>query len=643
MRTSSAQWGKEVRQMAWPWAGVMGVALFVAVRTFGNGAAEPLQLGPWRDVTEGALALGTFVGTALLAALPLGSEFQYRTLAQRLSQPIDRREVWRQKFAITIAAVAPPAAIFVAVLVRRDGLPFATMAAAWMLVTLFGAIPVTLLARSIIGAMVLNEIPATGITCCWMYYEKHHYFPVMGLWVVGVAVVAYVVVTTWLGRRMLLRFQAVDGMQAGEDFVPVTKLMPEAVTRWFECRPGQPIVNLVKREFRITRVLWLLIAIYLAAWAFLVVFRLVPDERTGQRYIAFAVTAIMGVIIAVLAGTLSLGEEKTAGTHEWHMTLPLSITTQWAVKLLFAVGSSVVGIALLPMGLLALGRWAGYPIGEFLNNDVIVGWVLEAAAVTLVAFWVACVVKGTVQATLWVFPIGFVVGLASEVGSWLLGRFDPTLQHWMARLVAWLDPIALGRVLDRYMFYLGFRNLAGLVIAPLLAIGLIQSLRMFRAQFGANHLRVVRFALPLIAVTFLWGAGSDVLFDVLRQCWHQSSATIAETDKAIGTVLKVTAGTNGPVRQISADDLAKATPLSPGTRRWLQNASITVSPAPDRGRFAPYYPGRIWAPISAEQTRDRSSYTALLHNTRDGDCRLTFQRQQGVAASYAGFVVASCE
>src|SRR5512140_3650525 len=111
MRSSSPQLMKEVRQLAWPWTAVT-VAGIVLLAGPWLGAFPQMTTGRWHHFTDWVLAAGTFFGALLLAALPLGAEFQYRTLALRLAQPVERRALWRQKFLVSLAAVAPPATIY---------------------------------------------------------------------------------------------------------------------------------------------------------------------------------------------------------------------------------------------------------------------------------------------------------------------------------------------------------------------------------------------------------------------------------------------------------------------------------------------------------------------------------------------------
>src|SRR4051812_38299437 len=154
MRSSSAQIAKEARQLAWPWTILMLGGMLVLARPW----LPDLSIGPapWR-VAEWILPIGAFFGSTLLAALPLGSEFQFRTLAMRFAQPIERRDLWRQKFLVTAVAVAPPAVIYCLAIGLRFGWPFSVMAASWIVVTVAGIIPAILIARSTLGGMVLTQ------------------------------------------------------------------------------------------------------------------------------------------------------------------------------------------------------------------------------------------------------------------------------------------------------------------------------------------------------------------------------------------------------------------------------------------------------------------------------------------------------
>jgi hypothetical protein len=315
------------------------------------------------------------------------------------------------------------------------------------------------------------------------------------------------------------------------------------------------------------------------------------------------------------------------------------------VKLAFAIATSVVFVALLPMGILSVAQWAGIPIEHFVTREVLVMAVLEAAGITLVAFWCACVVKGTIQATLWVFPICFAIGMAGEAGSWALGLFDSRVSGMVARLVAWWDPVALIAALEQLFRAVPFEDIMTVLIAALVAVGLIQTLRAFRAQLGANKLRMMQAAAPLMLVTFLWGAGSVVFFHVLRQSWLQSSKIMHEVDRSIAALQAQVPGVT-QVQRASVEDLGKAAPLSDQTRRWLRDANVVIARTPDRtgGSLGPYIPGRMLFPVGRDELKGRTSYMAHLRRSDGKECSMMFQMRRAQTPMLAfGYVSVACE
>ena len=89
---------KEARPLFWPWCAVV------------LSGAVPLLHPP--DPIRWISQVGFFVGIPLLATIPLGNEFQHRTISLLLSQPIGRVEIWREKLSITLLMVFSAALVF---------------------------------------------------------------------------------------------------------------------------------------------------------------------------------------------------------------------------------------------------------------------------------------------------------------------------------------------------------------------------------------------------------------------------------------------------------------------------------------------------------------------------------------------------
>jgi len=147
-----------------------------------------------------------------------------------------------------------------------------------------------------------------------------------------------------------------------------------------------------------------------------------------SRYFESAVAgvaAISTLIIAILAGSLPLGEEKTSGTLLWHLTLPVSARRQWFIKLCMALFAGFIGACLVPLfANRFLHLWGGRELFS---------WLIVLLLLTFAAFWCACAVKGTVPAVLWALPVMIALYFAMELGKWagpaltnlFFSRFDP--------------------------------------------------------------------------------------------------------------------------------------------------------------------------------------------------------------------------
>src|ERR1019366_294267 len=89
---------KEARPLFWPWCAVVIAGVLPLV--------HPLHSMRWISL------IGFYLGIPLLATLPLGNEFQHRTLSLLLSQPVRRMEIWGEKLSVTVVAVLSAVLVF---------------------------------------------------------------------------------------------------------------------------------------------------------------------------------------------------------------------------------------------------------------------------------------------------------------------------------------------------------------------------------------------------------------------------------------------------------------------------------------------------------------------------------------------------
>ena len=368
-----------------------------------------------------------FFAVPLLATLPLGDEFQHRTLSLMLSQPLGRMAIWGEKLSVTVVAIVSSILVFSLALRAtafhpgRMGLAFA---GAWIVAITASATFWTLFARSTVGGVALNIVVQAILILIvpWANLAERlrargYLSPVNAIVFPIVAIFCYAGLMLWVSGRTLARFQVTGGMGGDDLLTAGSDVMPGALAGWLRCRPSGAVLNLIRKEFRLLRAVWLISLLAAVGWACLTLFGFLYERGFSRNFETTLV--IVGVVstlmIATLAGSLSLGEEKTSGTHTWHLTLPPSAFRQWLIKLCMALFAGFVGAALLPM--LTIGRYISRSPRVLGDVHLGIGWLLGVLVLTFAAFWCACAVDGTVAAVLWVIPVAMVLGVASDLAE----------------------------------------------------------------------------------------------------------------------------------------------------------------------------------------------------------------------------------
>lgn len=595
MKSSSAQLVQEARPLVWPWALTLLAGIFALAYPPSHIPVDaPLVQRIWQQLSEFIqqlseliLPIGAFFAIPLIATMTIGNEFQHRTLSLRLSQPVSRQSLWLQKIAIEFIAVVPLAILYCFALNLRFGRAFLLVALIWILLTTAGAIPFTLIARSTMGGLVLGSWIYIAVAQAWVHFENYGAFSVRTLCGIAVAVVAYAVTMLWLGRRMLLRYQSVEGTY-GESFAPGARLVPAFIAEWFLCRPGQPIRNLLRREVRLLRTLWPLSVLSILAWILVVTLGLLPRgeaQSTNTAAAAFGLTVIFSMLVAHLAGTLSLGEEKVMGTHEGQLTLPVSPTLQWVLKLGFALVSGTIMAALVPMAILFLGGWMRGNPELYIDGALLWEWPLAMLAITLVSFFCACIGNSAVRATMWFFALVFAAALLTALLTTAFSMWAETFVWSHRRMAEWmasrLDPVTTMRLFRR----IHDADLSALTLSvaalglPCVAV-LVQSWRECRSQASDSLRHALRAAFPvLITLSFV-----IVVPHVFNIFWRTEYALNMSLFEEIHTAIEENvASTKLPIgtsRRISPDELAAVHPFSPYIARWLGNSQIEVTAQP---------------------------------------------------------------
>jgi ABC-type transport system involved in multi-copper enzyme maturation permease subunit len=602
---------KEVRLLLWPWCLIAVAALLPLLHnTF-----------YWsRDFITVSCVIGFFAGIPFLAALSFGDEFHHRTLSLLLGQPVDRRRIWREKQTVLILGVLALLPVFFFCWPDRNDLNSNCLAivGAWLLATVASTTFWTLVARSTLGGFALGQMALFLVAAAMINLELRIFGPepsgkfLLLAEALGAAIcLGYSGAMFWLGRRKLVRFQATGGIVSDDLLMVGPRMMPRAWAELLRCRPTGSTLNLIRKELRLLRPLWLITLLFLVCWACVVItVRLMPQTEEWKAWRDVLPTLVLALYLpltVMLAGCMSLGEECSSGTHAWHLTLPVSVRRQWLIKLFMTLGAGVLCAMVVPILAVAAGQiLLGSPFGAGFKWDLPGkhDWLplVLAMFASFPAFWSACAVKGTVRAALWTLPVVCALVYAGAAGFWAAHQLGQIAVPLLTMVISHfqMNPNSLANAVYGA---LNQKILTLWLILPALLFALIQSYRMFRMPPGDSSLPVIRRLFSLALVVFLCALSLGA-FVVCVQSQYDS-VLIRETRTAIEK-LHIDARKLDAAHpmQLTLDDLAKASPLSAATRQWLRTANFTVGPA-----------GRGKAP----------SYWAIIHFADGSDYPLSFQ------------------
>jgi hypothetical protein len=624
---------KEAHSLFWPWLAVVTAAALPLLESVSSVGSQSHHLWGIHQMIEPATFLGFFIGLPLLATLSLGKEFQHRTLALLLSQPIPRTQIWAEKTAVAFVAVLSAAFLFCVTArpaLRHDAAIW-ILCGSLMIPMLASANFWTLVAGSTLGGLALNTVNSLAAV---VWLNRRDWIPqtTAARSITALLVVSYAGAMLWLGRRKLAHFE-LTGSIAGDDLLmSAPGLMPRFVAGWLRPRPQGVLLNLLRKELRLLRPVWLLSLLAVPIWIVLPLFPHTSDRGSLPDLImAVAFTPL----IAVLSGSLPLGEEKTSGTHSWHLTLPVSAARQWFIKLATALFTSLTCAALLPILALNLSHSLfGAPV-LLVDPDHWTNWALPIALLTFASFWCACTVNGTVRAALTVFPALIALGLAGRFGLWVtnglvgLGAID----FLAAKFHLFANFSFTNFVANRPWLAIDLPSqlLLLLFLAPTLLFAVSQSRWLFHKLLQDHPLFLIRRLFPLAIIaffsTFSLAAFDGFVFHAKREMW----ATFRETHEAIE---KIQPGIAGPDEshplQLTVEDLAKAAPLSVRTQRWLRDSRITVVPGQSGADSKSYCCGSNSSVVTYPADKPNSRYLATIRLPNGSACTISFVGTDGL-------------
>jgi hypothetical protein len=569
---------KEFRPLLLPWviavvAGAAPLIQMVDRSRLAHGIFETLI---------GLLFVVSVAGIALLAAMSFGSEFQQRTLPLLLSQPVTRLRIWSEKLVVLLLATALAIGVHLVVWRFVASLdPLNSMSNRTTLVSgtlLFGmacsACFWVLLARSTIGGLAFGAASLFVVVMGANFISEKIFgadvAPDEGLnfTVTFFAAAIYSAVFLWLGWRKFAR------MEVREESA-MASLSDRGIgfenrwSEWLRCRPVGSVRNLFRKEVRLQRPVFLIAGAFAACWLMTLAFSWAQPERESLFATVFnMLTASYITLVVILAGCVSLGEEKTLGLHAWQLTLPVSVRWQWFVKLSVAMTTAF-----------ALGVLLPYLLARLTTSEVGLAWVmrqpgerwdvlLPVGLICLLSFWSGALTGNSVRAALTTVIVAVALFFSFAAGVWCAEQLNGVLAIPMkaAMLRFQLTPA------DFYKIEPGRLSILA-CIGLVVFIGIRQSLVFYRCS-GVQRsswkfpgvLLLTTFVLTFLVVDMSKSIQQQYrLADDLVRAGYSLQWTVAELESK-------------QPRAVSLEELEQSATLSHSAKVWLRDTSILVTP-----------------------------------------------------------------
>ena len=524
-------------------------------------------------------AIGFYLGTALLVALPFGTEFHHRTIVLLLAQPASRARLWLEKWGVLVGVVAVVTAVEFAALQagpfsgRPVGGPLlflVAMLSSGMFWTLVAGSTIGGVTFSLAGVMML-ELAAT--LALWLL-SGVDVQPLEGHPVLTVVRLAYAVVTACLGWWTFARYE----VRSGAESVAADALGGSRIFGFVRCQPAGVLTNLVRKEVRLHQPTFLLAAMLVVCWmAALAVFAAAPGRPRAAEIVFSVLTFVYVPLALVVAGTVPIGEESALGVRAWQLTLPVSARVQWGLKLAVMVLVSAALLVGLPMLLMELTPLAldSTTVSTLVQMPTTPAFFAALAAAIVAAFWAASLLGHTVRAGAAAGAILLGLWLCASAADWA-GRTFGLGSHVMTRIMvgAQLSPEAF---FQPWMMRRGTDAALAIVFA-IAVLALAQSYSAFR-RIDVDRWQAARYAAHLAGLTFLLTFG--VATYVHAAASQYASAPVREFTAALQSMTwPPPSGSGADWQPVALAELEATGQLSADTRAWLAGSQIAVRPGP---------------------------------------------------------------
>lgn len=431
---------KEARALLPMWAAVAGwitVPFFLPV-------ADPMPYA----------FSGFLFGCAVLGPVCVGHEFTHRTMGVLLAQPVPRRQLWREKLAVTGAALLSLSLLLVSLIHLTQGWEEVFRRAADddpLRVVLFVAVPVLVPVMAFCTGPALTLVMRSALGGAAATFIYPFFLLIAGLLIMASMgelpaqieeqfLLSYVLLVggIYSGSMYLYgchRFERLEDVNTlAHEFAPPRQLTAlfSGLTRHLAPARRGPTLNLLRKELRLQQPAFLVAAFLVALWlTFIVVWQVHPPVGAEMLIVP---AILIGLGIPVTVGIVSTAEERNLGVHEWHLTLPVSARRQWTVKLAVALTVNFALGLLLP-GLLAhASSWlANNPqlVAEIPGSNV-PPLLIANLVIVCAALYASTVASNGMRALIGTIVLFTVAGLFLPIAAYV--------QRWPHGMIDWQGP-----------------------------------------------------------------------------------------------------------------------------------------------------------------------------------------------------------
>ena len=517
-------------------------------------------IGPVPDELWGWVLGLSLIGCPIMGATLFGGEFEHRTMAALLSQPLPRSAIYVQKLETLAVLLVFNVTNVVLILVMAPGWTWSFEGILWVAAAVMGVFCTTplftLLTRSsLAGAIFTVAVPSGIVSAASLAAAVHARItgvPAPDSWgeiLFWLGTPLYLGCGAWLGWRQFARLQIREaGGGTGGSHVGFHPLSTPTDRLLKRVMPAGWLGQLVRKELRLHVVPWLVSGILVALWALLLVTRMLVTDADASGalqdpQLPVILAGLMGLLIILVSGSACVAEERQLGTLDWQLTQPLTLARQWRVKIAVAlIVALTLGVG-LPLVLLRI-LFGPELIPGTLNDD----WKLIVAAyaglilgVHLIAMYASSFSRSIMSAT--TMAIGICVGLGLLMFP-VVALMSLRLEAYMNRLALLADESRISAPVwaptHERMISLGIIA-AALLVVLLLGGLLFFGSRNFRSTVVSirtvtQQLLILTLMVLLPALAFVEGFAR---LGVLNQQAHLARDQVGQLERAKETLVNV--------------------------------------------------------------------------------------------------------